>query len=660
MKITHNNITYLLIVKNKLKNKIKGTLNKKIQIIHVYRHLFPTEEKITIAVPDDINNIDLFLNYLQETPLKDHYDSKTIYEQLKLYNVQSQYFNYQSYFLLLISFIKKEEDYQIYRNLPNYQEIYLSLPYLYCSFKKEFGDLFLHKWIKKNSHNLHYADHYYVINKGGNINEWSSITEFKIYKDNMKVLDINWYDTRNNSIVRKSYEIWVEDKKLYRYIQWYEDGSNKKIYNHLGDSKSKVGVLSKRMIKNNKEIHIISGLYVGWFNNIKEISNYDNGKLSGVFFSFYENLSIFANYEDGLSHGMRINLYGNGNFDYINNYKAGILEGVTLSFYSSGNLQSVNYYQNNLNVGISKGFYDNSPNSLKSITKHVDGLNIHWHENCILKSIYFMRNNNIHGIFKKWYDNGVLKESSIYVQGMKNGPYISRYENNKINVRTNYINNTLHGQYESQHENGKTALIINYSNGKLVSNVPLINSSISNIKIFARKDLFPRIPFNHKKLYIDDIIVEYDLIDIEYSSDDIILCKYFFNKHALVKKERYYNDGSLRSQYLHKENIYRKIELNMYKKVTIVIIFIQQNKQESEYQKINKYTNNIGSFMISDMIKLFDIQKNVKGYYKSYNKNYILTADIDYDGKLTGKEILWYNNNKIKSICSSAFRSASG
>jgi len=138
------------------------------------------------------------------------------------------------------------------------------------------------------------------------------------------------------------------------------------------------------------------------------------------------------------------------------------------------------------------------------------------------------------------------------------------------------------------------------------------------------------------------------------------LCKYFFNKHALVKKERYYNDGSLRSQYLHKENIYRKIELNMYKKVTIVIIFIQQNKQESEYQKINKYTNNIGSFMISDMIKLFDIQKNVKGYYKSYNKNYILTADIDYDGKLTGKEILWYNNNKIKSICSSAFRSASG
>ncbi len=228
--------------------------------------------------------------------------------------------------------------------------------------------------------------------------------------------------------------------------------------------------------------------------NLKEESNYKEGKLNGPRKLYYENgnLKEESNYSDNKLQGLAIGYFNNGTKSFEENYVDGILNGLKKTYYQDGKLErELNYindklqglsirYFNNGNKSIEENYVDGILNGLKK-TYYKDG-KLEKEQNYIngkLQGLSMGYFNNGNKSFEEKYENDILLSNKTYYEtgnlskeenfnnGKPNGQHNVYFENGKIKEEKYYVDDKLNGVSKLYNENGNIKVISNFKNNKL-------------------------------------------------------------------------------------------------------------------------------------------------------------------------------------------------
>ncbi len=64
-----------------------------------------------------------------------------------------------------------------------------------------------------------------------------------------------------------------------------------------------------------------------------------------------------------------------------------------------------------------------------------------------VKTLYHLRNNEMHGLYKEFYPNGRIKEIATFIRGKYEGERKFFYKNGKLRTKYFYINDTAQGKF---------------------------------------------------------------------------------------------------------------------------------------------------------------------------------------------------------------------
>jgi antitoxin component YwqK of YwqJK toxin-antitoxin module len=224
---------------------------------------------------------------------------------------------------------------------------------------------------------------------------------------------------------------------------------------------------------------------------IKEIAQYEDGKLNGVDSIFYENGNInkIIGFKNGLKEGdfFEYSLYG-GLIEH-SVFKAGKANGNTV-----------------INYEIGEGF------------KHYKATQI---------------DNKIEGELHEYFDSGENLSIVKYVNNIRQGEALTYYRNGQIYSKANYLDGKLDGDYISYYQNGKPYKQGKYKKGTAVGEWKTFykNGTVKSIENYDEKGKLN----GHKIEYDYDgkIYYEYD-----YLKGDLTAYKYYDKKGNVIKESK--------------------------------------------------------------------------------------------------------------------------
>jgi antitoxin component YwqK of YwqJK toxin-antitoxin module/Tfp pilus assembly protein PilF len=168
---------------------------------------------------------------------------------------------------------------------------------------------------------------------------------------------------------------------------------------------------------------------------LKEISNYDNGKVTGNTEIWYDNGLKYRKllYKADEKDGEETSWLFNGMLNTVINYKMGKKEGIAKYYTSNGDLRTVTLYSNDLQQGEETIYHSNG-------TK---------------ESVVNYENDLATGPYKEYFDNGKLRVDGSFTAGKKVGVWKTFYKDGTPEYLENYLNGELDGEYTSWYKNGK-------------------------------------------------------------------------------------------------------------------------------------------------------------------------------------------------------------
>ena len=195
---------------------------------------------------------------------------------------------------------------------------------------------------------------------------------------------------------------------------------------------------------------------LGYDNELKNETNYKNGKLNGDYIEYTKRDSIYiktkATYLNDNKVGKYIEYWRPNNKKLECNYnQKGELNGIWISYkgfrVEEPEVQGkyVNAKKDSTWTWYNEG---SKPKSMKNYKLGLqNGISCEYYENGQKKSECNYLNDNKDGKEQWWYENGELRYSADYKNGKLNGTEYNYYKNVKIEKEGNYVNGIKKGKF---------------------------------------------------------------------------------------------------------------------------------------------------------------------------------------------------------------------